>query len=59
MSADDSRELDEVAVELYALNPDEFTSARDERVREARGRGDAALAREISKLRKPTQRARG
>src|SRR5438552_9719044 len=57
MSADEQHELDQIAGELYALNPDEFTAARNERVREVRSRGDAALAREIAKLRKPTQSA--
>jgi hypothetical protein len=57
MSADVQRELDPIADELYALNPDEFTAARDERVKQARSSGDAALAREVAKLRKPTQSA--
>lgn len=56
-SADTERQLDAVAGELYGLAPDEFTAARDERVKKARAEGDAALAREIARLRKPTQSA--
>jgi hypothetical protein len=55
VSADTERQLDEVAGELHGLLPDEFTAARDERVKTARAAGDGALAREIAKLRKPTQ----
>ena len=50
-------DLDEVAGELYALPPEEFTAARDERARAARADGQAALAAEIRALRKPTQGA--
>ena len=55
--AEDAAELDKIADELYALRPDEFAAARDERVRHARAEGRAALARELNKLRKPTQSA--
>ena len=55
-AADDS-ELDKIADELYALRPDEFAAARDEQVRQARADGRPALARELNKLRKPTQSA--
>ncbi|MDA0637882.1 hypothetical protein OUY22_31115 [Nonomuraea sp. MCN248] len=47
-------DLDEVAARLYALPPAGFTAARTEEARAARQAGDAALAREIGKLRKPT-----
>ncbi|NRQ36068.1 hypothetical protein HII36_30170 [Nonomuraea sp. NN258] len=47
-------DLDEVADRLYALPPPEFTAARDAEVRAARDAGQAALARDIAKLRKPT-----
>ncbi|MBA2895958.1 hypothetical protein [Nonomuraea soli] len=47
-------DLDEIATRLYALPPAEFTAARDERVRAAKQAGDAPLAKEIGKLRKPT-----
>jgi hypothetical protein len=52
--ADFQPELDATADELYGLRPDDFASARDERVRAARAEGKAALARELAKLRKPT-----
>ncbi len=55
--ADLDRKLDEIAGELYGLPPDAFTAARDEQVRKARAGGEAALAREIARLRRPTQSA--
>ncbi|MFJ8819228.1 hypothetical protein [Amycolatopsis thermoflava] len=48
-----SRGFDAVADELYALPRDEFTSARTDRAKEAKGR-DPELAKRISQLRKPT-----
>jgi hypothetical protein len=50
-------EFDTIADELYALRPDEFAAARDERVRKARAEGQSALARELGRLRRPTQSA--
>ena len=50
-------DLETVAGELYRLRPEEFTAARDERVRLARSGGDGDLAREIQRLRKPTTSA--
>ncbi len=50
-------ELDEIAAELYGLHPDAFAPARDEQVRRARGEGRQPLARELSRLRRPTQSA--
>jgi hypothetical protein len=47
-------EFDEVADELYRLQPGEFTAARDARSAEARDSGDRPLAEAIKKLRKPT-----
>ncbi|MEU0570964.1 hypothetical protein ABZ297_37000 [Nonomuraea sp. NPDC005983] len=47
-------DLDEAAVRLYALPPSEFTTARAAEARAAKDGGDAALAREIAGLRKPT-----
>lgn len=44
----------EAADELYGLPPEEFTAARDERVRAARSGGDRKLATALSRLRKPT-----
>ncbi|MEU0514787.1 hypothetical protein [Amycolatopsis sp. NPDC006125] len=48
-----SRGFDAVADELYALPRDEFTPARTERAKEAKGR-DPKLAKRITQLRKPT-----
>jgi hypothetical protein len=50
-------ELAAIANELYTLRPDEFAAARDARVREVRQAGQAELARELSRLRRPTQSA--
>ena len=47
----------EVAGELYALPPERFIAARDERVRAAREAGDRALATELGRLRRPTASA--
>lgn len=49
-----SEALAEVAGELYALPADEFTAARDARVKQLRSDGDKALAAEVKALRKPT-----
>src|SRR5215831_12589461 len=46
--------LEQVADELYALAPAAFTAARDEQAAGARASGDAGLAGEIRKLRRPT-----
>jgi hypothetical protein len=56
-TADRDPELDEIADELYALRPDDFAAARDEQVRKARAEGKQPLARELAKLRRPTQSA--
>jgi hypothetical protein len=45
--------IDQVAGELYALSPDDFRAARDERAAQARDSGDKTLAREITALRRP------
>ncbi len=55
--ATDTGELDQIADDLYAQKPDLFAAARDEHVRKARADGRAALARDLNKLRKPTQSA--
>ena len=55
--ADVQAEVDAIADELYGLPPDQFTPARDEYVRKTRADKHAELAREIGKLRKPTQSA--
>lgn len=46
--------VDEVADKLYADEPSSFIAARNDAVAEAKTAGDAALAAEIAKLRKPT-----
>jgi hypothetical protein len=46
--------LDEVAVDMYRLDPAEFVAARAARVKEARDAGDKELATAIGKLRRPT-----
>ncbi|MBV9598638.1 MAG: hypothetical protein JOZ87_17465 [Chloroflexi bacterium] len=55
--ADLETEVNRVADALYALKPDDFAAARDAEVRSAREAGQPALAREIGKLRKPSQSA--
>ncbi|WP_073257943.1 hypothetical protein [Cryptosporangium aurantiacum] len=46
--------LDEVADELYGLDPGQFTAARTAREKEARAAGDRELAAQIKALRKPS-----
>lgn len=46
--------LDDVADELYALAPEDFTAARDEAARQARSDGNRDLAAEIKALRRPS-----
>ena len=53
----DAAGLDAVADELYALPPDAFVPARDDRVAAARKAGDRDLARAIARLRRPTRAA--
>jgi hypothetical protein len=47
-------DVDAVAAELYGLPPRDFVAARDAKAKQARSDGDAAAAREIAALRKPT-----
>ena len=56
-SPDDERDLADIAVELYAVKPDEFIAARDEHVRRARVSGRASLAKAVAALRRPNQSA--
>ncbi|KAB8187359.1 hypothetical protein [Microbispora catharanthi] len=49
-----SVDFDEAADRLYGMVPEEFTSARDALAKEAKAAGDAALAKRIKALRKPT-----
>ena len=48
------RSLAQIGDELYALPPQDFTAARDSRAATARTDGDAALARQITALKRPT-----
>jgi hypothetical protein len=50
-------DLDTVADELYALPPEDFTAARNDRAKQARAQKDRELAAQISSLRKPTMAA--
>lgn len=50
-------DFEEIADELYGLRPDEFTAARDEHIARAKGDGHKDLARDLGKLRRPTQSA--
>ncbi|MEV4299735.1 hypothetical protein [Microbispora rosea] len=47
-------DVDEAADRLYGMVPEEFTSARDALAKEVKAAGDAALAKRIKALRKPT-----
>jgi len=47
-------DFDEVADELYAGDPAEFVPVRNQRAKEAKAAGEAALAERIRALRKPT-----
>jgi hypothetical protein len=47
-------DIDEVADELYGLDPAEFVEVRKARVTQARKEGDRELATGIGKMRKPT-----
>jgi chromosome segregation ATPase len=46
-----------IADDLYAGRPDDFAATRDEAIKKARADKNAELARELGKLRKPTQSA--
>jgi hypothetical protein len=50
-------EFEAIADELYALAPEDFTGARNERVKQARADKDRPLADRIAALRKPTMAA--
>ncbi|WP_123745634.1 hypothetical protein [Saccharothrix texasensis] len=53
----DTAPIDRIADELYALPPAEFVAARDAHARLAADRGDKALAKQVTALRKPTSSA--
>ena len=46
--------IEDVARELYGLEPEEFTAARNARAKEAKAAGDPELAGRVQSLRKPT-----
>ncbi|QDP94605.1 hypothetical protein FOE78_00560 [Microlunatus elymi] len=50
-------DLDQVAAELYAGAPEDFTARRKTRADEARAAGDRSLAKQITALRRPTRSA--
>jgi superfamily II RNA helicase len=52
-----SSEFEQAASDLYALAPQDFVAARDERAARARESGDDDLAAQIRALRRPTQGA--
>jgi hypothetical protein len=54
---DETVNLDSAADNLYALTPDEFTSARSTCEKQAKSDGDRALAAAIHKLRRPSASA--
>lgn len=47
-------DLEQVAVELYGLDPDEFTAARNHAAAEAKNAGEVAASTAIKALRQPT-----
>src|SRR2546423_8393604 len=49
--------MDKIADELYSLKPDAFAAARDEHIRKLKAEGQQPLAKEVAKLRRPTQSA--
>ena len=48
---------DEIVDELYGLTPDVFVKRRNEIAKEVKADGETSLAKDISKLRRPTQAA--
>jgi hypothetical protein len=48
-------EFEQIADELYGLLPDEFISARDEHITRAKAERHRELARDLGRLRRPTQ----
>lgn len=55
--AQDARDLEKAADELYAVPPAQFVSTRDDHVKQAKESGRKALAAQLGKLRRPTQAA--
>ena len=54
MAAQDGQRVEDVEQELYAVAPEDFVALRDQLAAQARDAGDAALAKQIAALRKPT-----
>jgi len=52
--SDTNGSVDEAATALYRVAPEEFVAARDARVKALRADGDAAAAKQVAALRKPT-----
>ncbi|HEX2047704.1 MAG TPA: hypothetical protein VHF27_08070 [Acidimicrobiales bacterium] len=57
MAADAHDGMDAVTEELYALDPGDFVTARNELVKRLKKAGDKQLAAEVGKLRRPTPAA--
>ena len=57
MAADAPDGMDAVTEELYALEPGDFVTARNELVKRLKKAGDKQLAAEVGKLRRPTPAA--
>jgi hypothetical protein len=57
MAPDASDGMDAVTEELYALEPGDFVTARNELVKRLKKAGDKQLAAEVGKLRRPTPAA--
>lgn len=52
--AESDTSLSAVLADLYAVAPDEFVTTRTMLAQELKARGDAALAKEVGRLRRPT-----
>ena len=57
MAADARDGMDAVTEELYALDPGDFVTARNELVKRLKKAGDKQLAAEVGKLRRPSPAA--
>jgi hypothetical protein len=54
VAARDEQQVEDVEQELYGVPPADFVQLRDQLAAQARDTGDAALAKQIAALRKPT-----
>jgi len=48
------QDLDQLAVDLYGLAPEEFTAARNQLAKTLKDQGDAGASAAVKALRKPT-----